>query len=177
MKSVLLKDILARNPSIANLLDSDKNECLEVIMLQKVMPSNNQVTYTAALKMSASIRKVIYNNDNKMYISLSRCRVVDRYHILQCYHCQRPGHLSDHCQDFKNGISPTCYHCAGSHRSRECLNKLNQTTMCCANCSRSNDPSLVAKAKTHTAADPKCPVMQSFRNNVRGKTEQWLGKN
>ena len=177
MKSVLLKDILARNLNIANLLSSDENESLDVVMLQKVMPSNNQVTYTAALKMSSNVRKVMHNNGNKLFISLSRCKVVDRYHILQCYHCQRPGHLSEKCQDFKNNAPHTCYYCAGSHRSKECEHKLNRSKMCCANCLRSNDPSVVAQAKTHNAADPKCPVMQSFRNNMKGKTVQWLGKN
>ena len=105
MKTVLLNDIIARNSSVKSVIDSSDDEFLQVVMLQKTMPSVNTVSYTAALKMSSKVRKVIYENDNKLYVSLKRCNVFDRYHVVQCYHCQTPGHLSNNCPSKKNNLS------------------------------------------------------------------------
>ena len=53
-------------------------------MFQKVMSDDDDVaTYSATLKMSSNIRKAIHNEGNEMFVSLSRCRVVERYHVLQ----------------------------------------------------------------------------------------------
>ena len=53
MKSILLKDILKRNCDIKNAIDSNPDETVEVVMIQKSIPSDNVVTYSAALKMSS----------------------------------------------------------------------------------------------------------------------------
>ena len=172
MKSVLLKDILARNGDIKQLMDSNDNEVLEVVMLQKSMPYDNIVTYSAALKMSCNIRKVIHNKNNKLYVSLSRCNVVDRYHVLQCYHCQKYGHHSDKCPTKDD--KPTCMYCAGPHMSKNCLDK-KQT--CCSNCLNSSNSAFKAKAHSHTAGSKMCPFMRSIQENIKGNTANWLGKN
>ena len=174
MKTVLLNDIIARNSSVKSVIDSSDDEFLQVVMLQKTMPSVNTVSYTAALKMSSKVRKVIYENDNKLYVSLKRCNVFDRYHVVQCYHCQTPGHLSNNCPSKKNNLSSTCFYCAGEHQSKHCPDK---ERLCCANCSKSNDPEVKKKARTHTAASKKCPILQYYINNVKEKTENWYEKN
>ena len=176
MKTVLIKDILSRNDSIRNVLDSDSNECLEVVMLQKMMPSDNQVSYIAALKMTSNVRKAIYENDNKIFVSLSRCKVFDRYHILQCYHCQKPGHSSSKCEAKKNGALSTCMYCSDPHASSSCPVKYDRSRHCCSNCNASNDQTIKANAHTHTAASFMCPVLQPFKDNMKNKTENWLGK-
>ena len=177
MKSTLLKDIIKRNTTVKNVLEANSNELLEVVMLQKVMPSDNSVSYVAALKMSSNVRKVISDNGDKLYISLKRCRVVDRYHVKQCYHCQKPGHISSECPGKIKGDLPTCFYCSGNHASNECEFKKSEASRCCSNCLKSNNPTFVQGARTHTAADLKCPIIQSHIQSIKKKTELWQEKN
>ena len=175
LKSVLRKDILKRNPTIKNLL-SNVDECMEVVMLQKVMPTKSEVTYTAALKMSVNIRKLIKANNDKIYISLSRCKVYDRFYVMQCYHCQKLGHTSSTCADKKNGLSSTCFYCAGPHKSIECEHKTCEEKHSCSNCARSEDPAIKAQACSHNAASQKCPLLIAYRESMKERTEYWSGK-
>ena len=178
MKEVLSKDILKRNQGVQNIIDSDHNEFLKVVTLQKIMPSDNYVSYNAVLKMSCKVRNYIHQNGDKLYISFNRCKVIDRFHVAQCYHCQKPGHYSNSCPDKKEGKLPTCFYCSGSHASKSCPTKhQEQHEQCCANCLKSSNPNLVNGAKTHSAASPNCPIIQSFVKNIKGKTENWKGKN
>ena len=140
------------------------------------MPSNNEVTYTAGLKLSSNVRKLIYKNGDRLYISLSRCKVFERHHILQCYHCQRPGHTSSYCADKKREVDPTCYYCSKSHQSKDCPDKLNRDKHCCSNCTRSDDPDIKAAATTHNASNFKCPILQLYRENLKARTENWSEK-
>ena len=146
-------------------------------MLQKVMPSNDSVSYIAALKMSSGVRKAIFDNGDKLYVSMRRCKVVDRYHVIQCYHCQQHGHLSKDCPDKDNEKGPTCFYCSGNHESTGCQYKKSKTDQCCANCLKSKNPNIIKGARSHTAADSKCPVLQSHINIIKQKTENWQGKN
>ena len=173
MKSTLKKDILQRNDYVRQVLESDSEAILEVVMLQKVMPSHSSVSYMAAMKMSSSVRKAIFDNGDKLYISLKRCKVVDRFHIIQCYHCQETGHLSKDCPHEK----ATCYYCAGDHRSKECEHKNSEDKKCCSNCLKSSNPEVKRNARTHCAASHECPVMQSHLHNMKNKTERWQEKN
>ena len=173
MKSVLLDDILNRNPILRTMSDSPAN-VLSVVMIQKVMPTENTISYTAVLKMSSQIRKAIHDNGNRIYVSLNRCKVTDRYHVKQCYHCQKPGHLSKDCADKKENKSPACFYCSGNHQSKTCPTKEDR---CCINCIRSSNPDMVKGAKSHTAASYRCPILQSHVNNIKEKTENWVEKN
>ena len=172
MQSVLLKDILTRNPEIKSVIDSSSDELIEVVMLQKSMPSDNEVTYSAALKMSPNIRRIINNNGNKLYVFLSRCCVVEKFHILQCYHCQKPGHHSKECPD-KDEL-PTCMYCNERHQSKTCPDKSKRK---CANCCNSNNRTHQANAHTHTAASYECPILKPYRDRVINNTENWREKN
>ena len=177
MKSILLEDILKRNTEIRDLINSGSHDFLEVIMLQKVMPTDIDVTFTAALKMSTGVRKLIKRYDDRIYVSLSRCKVFDRYYVTQCFHCQRFGHLSNNCRDNKNGVAPTCLYCAEHHRSANCPNKSCKEKMCCSNCLKSNDPNIKAHASMHNAASLDCSLRKAIRENIRQKTADCLEKN
>ena len=141
-------------------------------MVQKVMPNPTTVSYTAVLKMSSKVRKAIYDNGNKLYISLNRCNVFDRFHVKQCYHCQAYGHLSDKCPD--KDKSSSCLYCSGDHRSKECKDKKK---LCCVNCIKSSNPAIVKGATSHSAASSSCPILQSHKKSIRDKTENWMEKN
>ena len=178
LKAVLLKDILLRNKDIQSIIDSDSSEFLHVVTIQKVMPSHNHVSYNAVLKMSCKVRNYIYKGGDKLYISFNRCKVTDRFHVTQCYYCQKPGHYSNACNDRKEGKLPTCFYCSGSHASKNCPTKQSeQQEKCCNNCLKSSNPDMVNNAKTHTAASYNCPIIQSYVKNIKGKTENWQEKN
>ena len=172
MKSTLLKDILSRNENVKEVIDSNPDETLEVMMILKSMPTNYEVSYTAVLKMSSKIRKIIHKSGNSLYVSLSRCRVTDRYHVLQCYHCQKPSHHSNDCPD--KGKEPTCMYCSGKHKSKMCPDKSNK---CCSNCLHSRNQTLQSNAYSHNAASLECPVMKPHRERIRDNTINWSGKN
>ena len=178
MKSVLLKDIMLRNKGIQSIIDSNPEEFVHVVTIQKIMPSASRVSYNAVLKMSCEIRKHIHQNNDKLYISFNRCKVTDRFHVTQCYHCQKPGHYSNSCKDKKEGKLPTCFYCSGPHASKTCPTKQqDDKKQCCVNCLKSNNPDMVKNAETHTAASYKCPIIQSYVKNIKGKTQNWQEKN
>ena len=171
MKATLLADILTRNAYLKQITDCNSYDTIEVAMIQKRMPSDNVVNYSAVLKMSPSVRKAIYERGNKLYVSLSRCRVVDHYHILQCYHCQKPGHHSQHCPS--KDEDATCLYCSGDHQSKMCTRKKDQ---CCSNCKNSANHQWKLNAHSHNAVSMECPVLKSHQEIIKNKTENWLGK-
>ena len=171
MKTALLEDILLRNDYIREVLDASSDESLDVLMIQKSMPSDHFVSYSALLKMSSNVRKVIHKNANKLYVSLSRCRVVDKYQILQCYHCQKPGHHSKNCP--KKDDDPTCLYCGDSHTSKDCSDKSKK---CCVNCLHSSNSLHRSHAHNHNAASVQCPILKPLRETIKQKTESWNAK-
>lgn len=175
MKQALRNDIIKRNSFVKYVLEASSSETLEVVMLQKTISASNNVSYIAALKMTPSLRKAIFDNDDKLYVSMKRCRVHDRYYVKQCYHCQEHGHVSENCPDKANDESSTCLYCAGSHKSADCKQKLSENNHSCANCLKSKNEKIVKGARSHTAADRRCPVYQAHVRSIKLKTEDWQG--
>ena len=177
MKAKLKEDIIQRNDNIKMLLEEYPNESISVVMVQKTMPSHSSVSYMAAVKLSSRIRKSVFDNGDKLYVSLKRCKVFDRYHVKQCYHCQKPGHISTHCPDKKENKAPTCFYCSKDHFSKECGVKNDTEEQCCSNCLKSNNPAMVEGAKSHTSASSSCPILQSYMRSIKAHTENWSEKN
>jgi cellular nucleic acid-binding protein len=61
---------------------------------------------------------------------------------LQCYNCQRYGHVGEHCRQGQEGLR--CARCGGKHRLREC--KERDKTYC-----------VPCDSNTHSSHDKACP--------------------
>lgn len=68
---------------------------------------------------------------SRVILRLTSHPVVEYFRIpLQCFRCQRHGHIPRHCHGQQR-----CKLCAGPHRYKECMNKTNPTR---ANCGGSH---------------------------------------
>ena len=169
MKSALIKDILERNIFLKQHMN-DK-ETLEVVMMKDI-----GTTCTAVLKISPFLRHLIQQRNNKLYISLKVCDVKDRYHYVQCYHCQRLGHVSADCP--KKSDESTCMYCSGPHQSGKCQKKSDRRSRRCINCALSHNEAIRREALTHSAADEKCPIiMRECRRLKMNTMEHCIPKN
>lgn len=82
-------------------------------------------------------------------VGFAEKRVYEHINILQCFNCQRFGHVVASCK-----VPPTCRFCAStSHPSRECEDK---SIKVCANCLRANKKGAKHNA-LHRASDERCP--------------------
>ena len=158
--------ILEKNSSIKRLVDD--GDMFRVVFLDKTEKD------WACLQVSPRIRQCIRQSRNFIHADLREYRVSDRYHVVQCFDCQRFGHMSgsEHCKCKKHNASPTCFYCAGSHKSKECNKKQNKDTssMKCVNCSQSRFRSQQDKCRTHTAADRLCPSYVYEQSQIMGRT-------
>jgi hypothetical protein len=67
---------------------------------------------------------------------------------------------------------PTCFFCAGSHKSKDCNNKSenNVKKIKCSNCAKSSKHSEKNSAKTHKASDNLCPSYVRERTGIMNRT-------
>ena len=110
-------DIMSKENLEEKLLE--KNENMKSI---KVVFFDDKQRY-AVIQVSAETRESIRRNGDCVNIDLSEHYVTDRFHVIQCYHCQEFGHMANsrYCKD--KDKDPTCFYCGGSHTSRDCMNK------------------------------------------------------
>ena len=169
VKTQLLENILHKNESVKHLVENGST--VEVIYVQK-----HKYCCTAALKVSPDVRHHIINAcQSKIYVFSSRCRVTDRYHYKQCFHCQGFGHVAGECP-FKDE-APTCMYCSGNHLSRSCMHKRNRSRHTCSNCLKSSNPSISSKASSHNAGSHLCPMVAPIIESIQSKTNLALSKN
>ena len=167
-KHQIVMKIIEKNPLIKELYDQDHT--LSVVYLCKSTRVRGQQEYidlTVALKVSPSIRRVLFGKQHNasIYLGNHRYNVDDHFHTTQCYHCQLVGHTSVDCNDVKTGKPPVCMYCAGNHRSKNCTTKRNKDTHCCARCLASKHGDDAEKSRTHNAGSLDCPVLK--RETIR----------
>ncbi len=160
-KHHIVTKIVEKNPSIKQL--KDMKHTLDIVYMNKVKRTWNQHEtdeLTIGLKLSPSMYHVIYEQQQgTMYLGSRRYRVIDRFYIKQCYHCQQIGHTSADCIHAKSNKAPVCMYCAGEHRSSSCPNKKIKETHMCGRCLSSPHRGDTENAKTHNAGSPHCPVL------------------
>jgi len=122
----------------------------------------------AVVQMSPEIRESIKSNQNKVYLGLRRLLVWDRFHVVQCYHCQGYGHMAKEGDCPRFTLPATCQFCSGNHRSDKCTVKGNSHK--CTNCLKSNNPDVKEMAHTHRASDELCPSYVRAKVNLMSRT-------
>ena len=160
--------ILQKNETIRNLVQNQNKE-FEIVFIKEGKESSD---YTFAVaKVDPMVQKVIKNNGNKIFLDLTSCLVTDRYHLIQCYTCQKFGHKSGspHCL-LKNQNMKVCLYCSENHMSKDCPNKNSAENLKCANCVASNNLSTRGNSSGHTTTSDKCPVFQQALNQLIRKT-------
>ena len=162
-KEILLEEIMNKNAHVKTLVDD--GEDLKVVFLSKKDP-------VAVIEVSVRIREAIKENGDKLCIGLERYLVKDRFHVIQCFHCQEFGHMADSPYCKSKGENATCFYCAGKHSSKDCKNKKDRKVKAikCSNCSKSKNHSEKAACTSHKASDPLCPAFIREKERVMSRT-------
>lgn len=117
----------------------------------------NDLTTNWVLEVSPKVRNELRRQE-KVYVGLRRCRVMDYSAISRCYKCQGLGHVSTHCREEKE----TCGHCAmEGHRTKDCKKKSDQAK--CALCKR------LGRSHEHKP-DKDCPTYKMTQEIRRQNT-------
>jgi hypothetical protein len=155
--------ICDKNPSIKQLIE--QGGTFEILFIKEDWQKKN--FSVAVAKISKEIYSEIRRLKYQLYIDFIRCRVSDRFHLPQCYGCQKFGHTSNNCQIKSNDLL-VCRYCAKNHQSKSCPHKGHVDMYKCANC-----------GLNHTSTYIKCPVVQNQLQSLLNRTQgvECLSKN
>lgn len=167
----IIPKILEKNSSIANLITAG---CSMSLCFARIKQLDGRLsdTKTAVIKMSPEVRLAIINQGNYVFMDFSRCKAYDRFWVIQCFHCQKFGHLSADCSAKES--APICGFCAGAHIGRNCRNK-NQPG--CANCKAASTDNSSQGSSDHFASSDKCPHIIKQRQHIINNTNFVCSKN
>lgn len=159
----LEEEILIKNHDIRKL--KEKGEEFKIVFL-------DEKDRFAVCQVSPEIRESLKRRGDRICLGLEMHNVKDRYHVIQCYHCQGFGHTSGSPYCKSKDAEPTCFYCAGNHKSKECLNRKDRKTRAikCVNCSNSRSRAERNEAKTHKASDNLCPSYIRETERVMSRT-------
>ena len=162
-KDKLEEEVLNKNEGIRKL--KDQGDLFKVVFHDKKDNS-------AVLQVSPAIREVIRKNGDKVCLGLMIHRVRDRFHVVQCYHCQGYGHTSGSVYCKRREDDPACFFCAGNHASKDCMKKKEKKygDIKCVNCVKSSNRDEKGKASTHKALDTLCPFFIREKQRVMSRT-------
>ena len=162
-KDTLLEKLLEKNEILKS--SSEKDDAVKVVFFDDKEKS-------AVIRVTAAVRESIRQNRDYVHIDLREHHVTDRIHVIQCYHCQEFGHMANSLYCKAKDKDPTCFFCAGNHKSKDCRNKSenNVNKIKCSNCAKSSKHSEKNSAKTHKASDNLCPSYVRERTGIMNRT-------
>ena len=154
--------ISLKDPSLKQMLED--GEMLEIVKYIEIKnDSGNLISYKAILKCSKKIRNhIMCKKNGYLYMNLSRCRVVDKFNVIQCFHCQKFNHVADKCPDKSN--PRVCGKCSDRHSSNV---RCSSSNVKCVNCMR--DGSSVPT--DHVSFSQKCPHFLREKNILISKID------
>lgn len=103
-----------------------------------------------------TLRRVL--EKGSVICGLNMKKVYEHIEILQCFKCQRFGHIASACKS-----DPICKFCGGDHESKLCGEK---QTFSCSNCIREIKNGAKINAG-HKATDERCPMRSSRINGLK----------
>ena len=163
VKDKIWQTIMDKNDSVKNLVS--EGGTLDVVYFKK-----RDYTATVAIKVSPEIRlHMLEKCDSKLYLFSGRCKVSDRCHYQQCYHCLKFGHIFKDCP--RKTDSPICKFCADTHDSRGCSKKDLPNEHKCANCKHSKSPAISKLYNTHNAVSRECPSAVNIVDRIQRNTQ------
>ena len=92
-----------------------------------------------------------------IFVDFNRCRVTDRFHVTQCYGCQKFGHVRINCP---TKLLLVCRYCSDQHDGRTCPFKGNFEKYKCSNCE-----------SNHSTTYAGCPVLKSQAFSLMQRTQ------
>ena len=157
----LRESVGSKDANLKSMMDS--GEEFKVLRFTDMNGKAGTASYHKALiKCSKKIRNyIVLKNGGYLYLNLSRCRVVDKFNVIQCFHCYKFNHIADKCAD--KDKPPVCGRCAEAHESRNC----NTSNVKCVNCCR--DPS--SNSTGHVSFSEKCPHYLREKNILMNRTD------
>ena len=161
--TMLLDEILNKNDFVNRMKMS--GEEIKVVFFDK---KDN----FAVVQVSAPMREAIRKNSDRLCIGLEKYHVKDRYHVVQCFHCQEFGHMSKSPFCKKKDEDPVCFYCAGRHASKDCEAKKERKSekVKCINCCHSKSRNERETCTTHKASDTLCPSYVREKERVMART-------
>ena len=163
-KETLLSEITSgKNEEIKKLVDQGGN--VKVVHM-------NPAGRFAVLQVTPEIRNVIAQKGDKVFLKLRQYWVRDRYHVVQCFHCQEFGHVAGSIRCTKKDGAAVCAFCAGDHETRSCGHKKRNDTgkLNCVNCQKSNSREDRRHSRSHLASSTLCPFYINERTKLMERT-------
>lgn len=171
-----LDDVFLDNEALLKAeIVSDKNEEIKRLHDQggtvKVVHVNKRNKF-AVLQVSPEIRKCILNKKDKIFLRLRQHFVRDRFHAIQCFHCQEFGHVASSLRCSRKDGPPVCAFCSGEHETRQCDHKKrnDMSKMMCVNCHCSSNKEDKRHSKSHLASSTLCPFYVNERAKLMERT-------
>ena len=159
LKDTLLNKILEKNGKIKDFQSGGK--VFEIVYVNVGVDNT-----TLGIKVSPVIRDFLLKA-GRIYVGNVMCSVIDRFHLKQCFKCQKIGHISVACKEDHS----ICMYCSANHTTRNCPNKKNRSSFKCRNCAQSKDPSISSLCDTHNSGSKDCPCIIREINRLRERTD------
>lgn len=159
VNACLREKFMEKNETIRKIVETDQ-KTFEIVY------TNQGYNYiTAGIKVSPIIRNLLVKQEH-IFIGETRCKVVDRLDLKQCFKCQKLGHVALNCKE-----SLVCMYCSGAHVSRGCPHKESRENHRCRNCSLSENPAYRENCHTHNSSEQSCPIIKDYLEALRQRTE------